>query len=138
MRGFKRVKEVEQTIELIPLKLHLFDVLYLDGTLLIDAPYEKGWEILSKITPLELLTEHPVTNIPEEAKTFLKAAMKAGHEGLMAKRLDSAYSPGARGKDWLKLKPAETLDLVIVAADWGSGRRRGGLSNYHLAGREGA
>ena len=137
MRRFTRVKDVEQTVELIPLKLHLFDVLYLDGTLLIDAPYEKRWEILSKITPLELLTEHTVTNSPEEAKTFLKAAMKAGHEGLMAKRLDSAYSPGARGKDWLKLKPAETLDLVIVAADWGSGRRRGWLSNYHLAAQDG-
>jgi DNA ligase-1 len=63
--------------------------------------------------------------------------MKAGHEGLMVKRLDSHYNPGARGKDWLKLKPAETVDLVIIAADWGSGRRRGWLSNYHLAARDG-
>ena len=63
--------------------------------------------------------------------------MKAGLEGLMAKRLDSSYSPGARGKDWLKLKPTETLDLVIAAADWGTGRRKGWLSNYHLAAKDG-
>ncbi len=137
MRRFTRVQEVEQTAEQIPLRLHLFDVLYLDGTLLIDESYETRWTILSKITPKELLAEHTITNSPKEAAAFLKAAMKAGHEGLMAKRLDSHYSPGARGKDWLKLKPAETVDLAIVAADWGSGRRRGWLSNYHLAARDG-
>jgi DNA ligase-1 len=62
----------------------------------------------------------------------MEQAIEAGHEGLMAKRLDSLYSPGARGKNWYKLKPVETIDVVIVAADWGSGRRRGWLSNYHL------
>ena len=64
--------------------------------------------------------------------------MEAGHEGLMAKKLDSVYSPGKRGKRWLKLKPVETLDLVVAAADWGYGRRTGWLSNYHLAARDGA
>jgi DNA ligase-1 len=137
MRRFTRVTDVQKATEQIPLSLHLFDVLYLDGTLLIDEPYETRWAILSKITPKEILAEHTVTNNPREAAAFLKAAMKAGHEGLMAKRLDSHYNPGARGKDWLKLKPAETVDLVIVAADWGSGRRRGWLSNYHLAARDG-
>jgi DNA ligase-1 len=137
MRRFTRVQEVEQTAEQIPLRLHLFDVLYLDGTLLIDEPYETRWTILSKITPKELLAEHTITNNAKEATAFLKAAMKAGHEGLIAKRLDSHYNPGARGKDWLKLKPAETVDLAIVAADWGSGRRKGWLSNYHLAARDG-
>jgi DNA ligase-1 len=137
MRRFTRVNDVQQASEQIPLSLHLFDVLYLDGTLLIDEPYETRWIILNKITPKELLAERTVTNSPAEAKAFLKSAMKAGHEGLMAKRLDSHYNPGARGKDWLKLKPAETMDLVIVAADWGSGRRRGWLSNYHLAARDG-
>lgn len=137
MRRFTRVTDVEQATEQIPLRLHLFDILYLDGTLLIDEPYETRWDILSKITPPELLAERTVTNNAKEAAAFLKAAMKAGHEGLMAKRLDSHYNPGARGKDWLKLKPAETIDLVIAAADWGSGRRRGWLSNYHLATRDG-
>jgi DNA ligase-1 len=136
MRRFTRVQDVEKAIEQIPLKLHLFDVLYLDGTLLIDEPYETRWKILSKITSGELLTERTVTNSPVEAKAFLNAAMKAGHEGLMAKRLDSHYNPGARGKDWLKLKPAETVDLAIIAADWGSDRRRGWLSNYHLAAKD--
>ncbi len=137
MRRFTRVKDVQQATEQIPLRLHLFDILYLDGTLLIDEPYETRWAILVKITPSELLAEHTITNSVKEASAFLKAAMKAGHEGLMAKRLDSHYNPGARGKDWLKLKPVETVDLAIVAADWGSGRRRGWLSNYHLAARDG-
>ena len=137
MRRFTRVNDIQQATDQIPLKLHLFDILYLDGTLLIDAPYEIRWSILSKIAPKELLVERTVTNSPEEAAAFLKAAMKAGHEGLMVKRLDSHYNPGARGKDWLKLKPAETVDLVISAAEWGSGRRKGWLSNYHLAARDG-
>jgi DNA ligase-1 len=137
MRRFTRVNDVQQAIEQIPLRLHLFDILYLDGTLLIDEPYETRWAILSKITPKELLAEHTITNNAKEAAAFLKAAMKAGHEGLMVKRLESHYNPGARGKDWLKLKPAETVDLAIVAADWGSGRRIGWLSNYHLAARDG-
>ena len=137
MRRFTRVTDVQKAAEQIPLSLHLFDVLYLDGTLLIDEPYETRWAILSRITPNEILAERTVTNNPREAAAFPKAAMKAGHEGLVAKRLDSHYNPGARGKDWLKLKPAEAVDLVIVAADWGSGRRRGWLSNYHLAARDG-
>ena len=137
MRRFTRVNDVQQAIEQIPLRLHLFDVLFLDGTLLIDEPYETRWAILSKITPKELIAERTVTNNPNEAAAFLKAAMKAGHEGLIAKRPGSHYNPGARGKDWLKLKPSETVDLVIAAADWGSGRRRGWLSNYHLVARDG-
>ena len=137
MRRFTRVNDIQQVKEQIPLSLHLFDVLYIDGTLLIDEPYETRWTILSKITPKEILVERTVTNSPREAVAFLKAAIKAGHEGLIAKRLDSHYSLGARRKDWLKLKPVETVDLVIVAADWGSGRRRGWLSNYHLAVRDG-
>ncbi len=137
MRRFTRVKGVEEEADRIPLRLHLFDVLYLDGTLLIDEPYETRWAILSKIVPPDLLAERTVTDSSKEATAFLKAAMRAGHEGLIAKRLDSRYNPGARGKDWLKLKPTETVDLVIAAADWGSGRRRGWLSNYHLAARDG-
>jgi DNA ligase-1 len=137
MRRFTRVNEVDEEARRIPLRLHLFDVLYLDGTLLIDEPYETRWSILSKMAPGELLAERTVTNSPEEAEAFLKTAMSAGHEGLMAKRLDSSFSHGARGKDWLKLKPVETLDLAIAAADWGTGRRKGWLSNYHLAARDG-
>ena len=78
-----------------------------------------------------------VTGDAARVEAFLEEAIKAGHEGLMAKRLDSPYTPGVRGKRWFKIKPAETLDLVVAAADWGYGRRTGWLSNYHLAAREG-
>jgi DNA ligase-1 len=132
MRRFTRVNQVETVAEMIPLKLHLFDILFYNGSLLIDEPYEMRWSLLKQLVPPELLTERTITNNPKEVSDFLEAAIKEGHEGLMAKRPDSTYTPGARGKDWLKLKPADTLDLVIIAADWGSGRRKGWLSNYHL------
>ena len=133
MRRFTRVKNVDEMVELVPLRLHLFDVLYLDGELLIDEPYRRRWETLESIAPEELLAERIVTSSPEEAERFLVEALALGHEGLMAKRLDSPYTPGSRGKAWFKIKEAETLDVVVAAADWGSGRRRGWLSNYHLA-----
>jgi DNA ligase-1 len=133
MRRFTRVKNVDEMVELVPLRLHLFDVLYLDGGLLIDEPYRRRWEILESMVPGELLAERLVTSSPDEADRFLDEALALGHEGLMAKRLDSPYTPGSRGKAWFKIKEAETLDVVVAAADWGSGRRRGWLSNYHLA-----
>jgi DNA ligase-1 len=83
------------------------------------------------------LTKQIVTDRVEEAERLLSEAMNAGHEGLMAKRLDSPYTPGIRGKHWLKIKPVlEPLDLVIVAAEYGYGRRHGWLSDYHLAARD--
>ncbi|MFQ6053870.1 MAG: ATP-dependent DNA ligase, partial [Candidatus Bathyarchaeia archaeon] len=137
MRRFTRVHDVAEMVERIPLRLHLFDVLYLDGRLLIDEPYEERWRLLEGVCPADLLAERIVTGDAEEAEAFLRRAMEAGHEGLMAKRLDSGYTPGVRGKGWFKIKPVETLDLVIAAADWGYGRRTGWLSNYHLAARDG-
>jgi DNA ligase-1 len=119
------------------LRLNLFDVLYLDGFLLIDEPYSRRRELLERVCPVDLLVPRLVTGDEKEVGSFLEEAIKAGHEGLMAKRLDSQYTPGVRGKRWFKLKPAETLDLVVAAADWGYGRRTGWLSNYHLAAREG-
>jgi DNA ligase-1 len=137
MRRFRRVHDVEAMVEKIPLRLYLFDILYLDGTLLIDEPYTKRRELLEEISSPELLVKQVVTGNLECVKVFLREAVEAGHEGLMAKRLDSVYSPGKRGKRWFKLKPVETLDLVVAAADWGYGRRTGWLSNYHLAARDG-
>ena len=137
MRRFTRVHDVAEMAEKIPLRLHLFDVLYLDGRLLVDEPYEERWRLLEGICPGDLLAERLITGDAVEAEKFLSRAMEEGHEGLMAKRLDSGYTPGVRGKGWFKIKPAETLDLVVVAADWGYGRRTGWLSNYHLAAREG-
>jgi len=133
MRRFTRVKNVDEIVELVPLRLHLFDVLYLKGELLIDEPYRRRWEALESVAPRELLAKRLVTSSLDEAERFLKEALAMGHEGLMAKRLDSPYTPGSRGKAWFKIKEAETLDVVVAAADWGSGRRRGWLSNYHLA-----
>ena len=132
MRRFRRVNKVDDMVEQVPLRLYLFDALYYDSRLLIDEPYCRRWNILKKIAPEKYLTKRIITEDPEKAEQFMEQAIREGHEGLMAKRLDSTYSPGARGKNWYKLKQVETLDVVIVAADWGSGRRRGWLSNYHL------
>ncbi len=136
MRRFRRVHDIDATLEEIPLKLFLFDVIYLDGNLLIDTPYEKRWAMLEGLTDEGLLATRIVTKEVGEAEKLMQASIEAGHEGLMAKGLKSTYTPGVRGKKWFKIKPAEKLDVVIVAADWGSGRRRGWLSNYHLAVRD--
>jgi DNA ligase-1 len=136
MRRFRRVHGIESMVKNIPLKLYLFDVIYLEGKLLIDTPYEERWGILSEQAGNELLATRIVTGDVAEARKLMEASIKAGHEGLMAKDLKSLYTPGVRGKKWFKIKPAETLDVVLVAADWGSGRRRGWLSNYHLAVRD--
>jgi len=136
MRRFRRTAEIEKATKEIPLRLYLFDILLLDGTPLFDLPYQERWDVLTKVCSADLLAKRIVTDQLAEAERFLSEAIQAGHEGLMAKSLDGTYMPGMRGKRWLKIKPAETLDLVIIAADWGSGRRRGWLSNYHLAVRD--
>jgi DNA ligase-1 len=136
MRRFRRVHDVDVMLKEIPLKLFLFDVIYLDGNLMIDTSYEKRWKTLRSIVDDQLLATRVVTGDLVEAQKLMQASIEAGHEGLMAKDLKSNYTPGVRGKKWFKIKPAETLDVVIVAADWGSGRRRGWLSNYHLAVRD--
>ncbi|HEY1373802.1 MAG TPA: ATP-dependent DNA ligase [Candidatus Binatia bacterium] len=133
MRRFRRIHGIEAAAGEIPLRLYLFDCLYLDGVSLIDEPYENRWAQLAEITKGNHLAHRRVTGSLDEAETLLKESLAAGHEGLMAKSPASPYMPGNRGKLWFKIKPAETLDCVIVAADRGSGRRRGWLSNYHLA-----
>jgi DNA ligase-1 len=136
MRRFKRVHAIEDMIEKIPVKLYLFDVLYLDGESLIAVPYLQRRQILAENAGEIPLTRQMVTDKIEEAERFLKEAMDAGHEGLMAKKIDSPYTPGIRGKRWLKIKPVlEPLDLVIIAAEYGYGRRHEWLSDYHLAAR---
>lgn len=137
MRRLRRVHDIDAMVKEIPLKLFLFDVIYLEGKLLIDKPYEERWSILEGLTGAKLLATRVVTGDFAEAHKLMDASIQAGHEGLMAKDLKSTYTPGVRGKKWFKIKLAEKLDLVIIAADWGSGRRRGWLSNYHLAVRDG-
>jgi DNA ligase-1 len=136
MRRFRRVHDVAAMMREIPLQLHLFDLLYVDGHSLIDAPCEKRWQALEEIVGTLSLVPRLIPRTVEEGQGFAEQAYRAGHEGVMAKDLASRYTPGMRGKAWLKLKHVLTLDLVIVAADWGYGRRHGWLSNYHLAARD--
>jgi DNA ligase 1 len=133
MRRFRRIHRIESAASEIPLFLHLFDCLFFNGYSLIDEPYEARWSRLEAITAGKYLAQRKITTEKSEAEVLLNQAIAAGHEGLMAKALNSPYMPGNRGKLWFKIKPAETVDCVITAADRGSGRRRGWLSNYHLA-----
>lgn len=137
MRRFRRVHDVEARAADMPLALYLFDCLVAEGRPVIDEPYAVRWQALTRITGGRYLAARAVVETAEAARAFHTRALAAGHEGVMAKDLRSAYEPGGRGKRWLKLKAAGTIDCVIVAADRGSGRRVGWLSNYHLAVRDG-
>jgi DNA ligase-1 len=133
MRRFKRVHQIDQMQQQIPLKLFLFDILYVNGKLLIDESYSTRWKHLVKISSSEMLTPRVITGELDVARAFLQESVHTGHEGIVAKILNSPYSPGVRGRKWFKVKPTEALDVIIVAADWGYGRRSNWLSNYHLA-----
>lgn len=133
MRRFTKVKNIEEEMKRIPLKLHLFDVIYLNGRQLIDEPYSQRWGMLEQIGRNVNLTPRIVTSSINEAEEFVKKALEEGHEGVVAKALNSPYVPGTRGRLWLKLKTADYLDLVIIGAQWGYGRRAGWLSDYFLA-----
>ena len=135
MRRFRRVKRIPKAVNEIPVKLYLFDIIYLDGGLLIDHPYTERRRILSEISGELEMVPQLLTGDLEEAQRFFDEARSKGHEGLMAKKIDSTYTPGRRGKKWLKIKETEVLDLVIVGADWGYGRRVKWLSDYYLAAR---
>jgi DNA ligase-1 len=136
MRRFRRKHAVAATIEEIPIQLQLFDLLYANGESWVDAPGERRWAALQRAAGELHVVGRLSPETVEEGEAFAEAAYQDGHEGVMAKDLDSPYAPGVRGKSWLKLKHVISLDLVIVAADWGYGRRHGWLSNYHLAVRD--
>lgn len=137
MRRFRRVHNVEEMVKEIPTKLFLFDIIFLNGQSLTNMPYLERRKKLEEIAGNIPLTKQIVARSKAEAEKFLEEAMNAGHEGLMAKKPDSAYTPGIRGKRWFKVKPTlEPLDLVIVAAEYGYGRRHGWLSDYYLAARD--
>jgi DNA ligase-1 len=133
MRRFRRKRNVQATVAEIPVQLHLFDLLYVNGESLVDAPYRDRWPMLVSATKGLNLVPRILPESVDEGEDFSDKARRSGHEGLMAKALSSMYTPGVRGKTWLKLKHVMSLDLVITAADWGYGRRHGWLSNYHLA-----
>jgi len=137
MRRFKRVHKIEDMIKKIPVKLYLFDILYLNGESLISMSYVQRRQILAENVGEIPLAKQLVTDKVEESEQFLKEAIDAGHEGLVAKKLEGKYTPGIRGKRWLKIKPVlEPLDLVIIAAEYGYGRRHEWLSDYCLAARD--
>jgi DNA ligase-1 len=137
MRRFRRVHGVEALAREMPLALHFFDCLLVQGRSLIDAPQAERWEALTRVTGARHLAERAIVDEVDAAKAFQGRALAAGHEGVMAKDPRAVYEPGGRGKRWFKLKASETVDCVILAADRGSGRRVGWLSNYHLAVRDG-
>ncbi|MBN2228546.1 MAG: ATP-dependent DNA ligase [Candidatus Thorarchaeota archaeon] len=134
MRRFGRTKDIEEVHKKIHLQLHNFDILFLNGKMLVDEPYSGRRKQLEGVVPKEMVMERVVTNDVQVANGFFEHSKKMGHEGLVAKMLDSPYVPGVRGKYWLKIKHTlNTLDLVIIAAEWGHGRRAKWLSDYHLA-----
>jgi len=137
MRRFRRVHNIEEMIEKIPVELYLFDLIYVNGQSLIAETYVERRKRLGEIAGGIPLTKQIITGNPREAERFLKEAIEKGHEGLVAKKLDSPYAPGIRGKRWFKIKELlEPLDLVIVAAEYGYGRRHNWLSDYYLAARD--
>ena len=136
MQRFGRKLEVERLRRELPLTPFLFDVLALDGSPVIDEPQARRFDALARLAPPPLVVPHLETADPAKAAAFLEAAIAAGHEGVMAKSRGAPYAAGCRGGAWLKVKPAHTLDLVVLAVEWGSGRRQGWLSNLHLGARD--
>ncbi|MEM7405690.1 MAG: ATP-dependent DNA ligase [Pseudomonadota bacterium] len=132
MRRFGRKADVEKTRAQIPLSIRFFDCLLRDHTQVFDLPLRQRAAILEQTVGASLMAPSLTTANADEAGAFLTRALAEGHEGVMVKHLELPYEAGARGAGWLKLKHAHTLDLVVLAAEWGSGRRRGKLSNLHL------
>jgi ATP-dependent DNA ligase I len=119
-----------------PLSVFLFDALHLEGADLIDLPDWKRHAELAWAVPSELLMPRLVTDSAAQASEFFRDAVARGHEGVVVKSLDTPYAAGRRGSGWIKVKPRHTLDLVVLAVEWGHGRRRGWLSNLHLGARD--
>ncbi len=137
MRRFGRQGDDPGLRARLPLKVFCFDCLAIDGQTLVDAPTRERHLALTQTLPPALMIPRLLDAEPAAAAGFLAAALAAGHEGLMAKHPQAPYAAGGRGSHWLKVKQAHRLDLVVLAAEWGSGRRSGWLSNLHLGCRDG-
>jgi len=120
----------------VPLTAFYFDLLHLDGTDLIDEPASDRYALLARVLPAKLLIPRLMTADVAAAETFFAGAVARGHEGVVIKSPSALYAAGRRGSEWIKVKPRHTLDLVVLAAEWGHGRRRGWLSNLHLGVRD--
>lgn len=132
MRRFGRRLDVPRLRGELPIRAFFFDCLRFEDSTLTDRPGRERHRALTDVVAPELRIPRRVTASESEARAFYDAALAAGHEGVMAKSLDAAYEAGSRGASWLKIKRAHTLDLVVLAAEWGHGRRTGKLSNLHL------
>jgi DNA ligase-1 len=133
---FGRSVDIQAGHTMQPLSVFFFDVLHRDGVDLLDAPGEERAAALVEFVPPGQRVDRLVTSDAEAAQRFLEVTLAAGHEGVMAKSLTAPYEAGRRGAGWLKVKPVHTLDLVVLAVEWGSGRRTGKLSNIHLGARD--
>lgn len=134
LKRFRRKYKVERTAKLIPLELFLFDIVYLDGRSLIDEPLRERRRLLEEVADPKILAAQMVTCDPEEVARIYQEAINAGHEGVILKSPASPYAAGKRGKNWVKIKPVmETLDLVVIGARWGEGRRATFLGSFRLA-----
>ena len=136
MSRFGSKVKVDEAREKVPLSPFVFDVLHLDGEDLIDRPARERLAALEARLPESLRVPRIETEDVAEAQAFLVDALARGHEGVMVKALEAPYEAGRRGAGWLKVKVAHTLDLVVLAAEWGHGRRQGKLSNLHLGARD--
>ncbi|HEV3200165.1 MAG TPA: ATP-dependent DNA ligase [Bryobacteraceae bacterium] len=135
-RRFNRKLDLDRMRAELPLSPFWFDLLYLNGQSLLDEAQSRRFRALTELSPANALIPHTLTADAEIAAEFVHRALAEGHEGVMAKSAASPYAAGARGQSWLKIKRPHTLDLVILAAEWGSGRRKGWLSNLHLGARD--
>ncbi|BCZ20231.1 ATP-dependent DNA ligase [Mycobacterium senriense] len=133
---FGRSVDIAAALAAQRLSVFFFDILHRDGVDLIDAPTTERLAALDALVPPAQRVDRLLTADPAQAGAFLDATLAAGHEGVMAKAPDAPYAAGRRGAGWLKVKPVHTLDLVVLAVEWGSGRRRGKLSNIHLGARD--
>lgn len=133
---FGRSVDVAAALAAQRLSVFFFDILHYDGADLLDAPTTERLAALDALVPPAQRVDRLTTSDPAQAADFLNATLAAGHEGVMAKAPDAVYLAGRRGAGWLKVKPVHTLDLVVLAVEWGSGRRRGKLSNIHLGARD--
>jgi DNA ligase-1 len=132
MRRFGRKLNVDELRAELPIRAFFFDCLYTDGGSIADRPARERVDALAQAVPESMRIPRLVTGALPEARAFYEAAIEAGHEGLVAKSLEAPYEAGNRGASWLKIKRSHTLDLVVLAAEWGHGRRAGKLSNLHL------
>jgi DNA ligase-1 len=135
MRRFGRKLDVDRMRAELPMTPFWFDLLYLNGGHLLDEPQSRRFAMLAEVAG-ESVIPHTITSDARRGDEFLEQALSRGHEGIMAKAVEARYAAGARGQSWLKVKRARTLDLVILAAEWGHGRRHGWLSNLHLGARD--